>query len=96
MAGGAEAPLRGMTPRKALDLGLALLPGDRQAAGGIDSLTIADNMFLPDLDRFFRRGRLDRGAMMREALALCIRFEVKPVIPPRSCRSSRAAMRRRS
>ncbi len=79
--GGAATALVGVTPRRALDLGLALLPGDRQAAGGIDSLTIADNMLLPDLDRFFRRGRLDRAAMQREALALCARFEVKPNDP---------------
>ncbi len=81
MDGGAETALVGQTPRTALDQGLALLPGDRQAAGGIDSLSIADNMLLPDLDRFFRRGRLDRAAMQREALALCARFEVKPNDP---------------
>jgi ribose transport system ATP-binding protein len=79
--GGAPMPLGAMTPRKALDRGLALLPGDRQHAGAIGSLSIADNMLLPDLDRFFRRGRLDRGAMARQALALCARFEVKPNDP---------------
>ena len=70
-----------MTPRYAMDLGFALLPGDRQGAGGIDSLPIVDNIFLPDVSRFFRGGRMRNGAMVREARELSAIFEVRPNDP---------------
>jgi ribose transport system ATP-binding protein len=77
----AAMPLGGMTPRRAIDLGLALLPGDRQGASGVDSLSVADNMFLPDIDRFFRNGRLSNSRIRREAFALGGAFEVRPNDP---------------
>ena len=70
-----------MTPRRAMELGFALLPGDRQGASGIDSLPIVDNMFLPDIDRFFRGGRMRNGAMVKEARELGAAFEVRPNDP---------------
>ena len=70
-----------MTPRRAMDLGFALLPGDRQGASGIDSLPIVDNMFLPDVGRFFRSGRMRNGAMVKEARELGAAFEVRPNDP---------------
>jgi ribose transport system ATP-binding protein len=73
--------LHDMTPRRAMDLGFALLPGDRQGAGGIDSLPIVDNMFLPDISRFFRAGRMRNGAMLKEARELGAAFEVRPNDP---------------
>ncbi len=74
-------PLQEMTPRRAMDLGFALLPGDRQAASGIDSLPVVDNMFLPDVGRFFRAGRMRNGAMLKEARELGAAFEVRPNDP---------------
>ncbi len=79
----ADAPydLATMTPRRALALGMALLPGDRQGAGGIDTLPVVDNLFLPDLARFLRHGRLQRKVMMQEAAQIGRRFEVMPNNP---------------
>ena len=79
--GAAPRPLAEMTPRRSIDAGLALLPGDRQGASGVDSLSIVENMFLPDIDRFFRGGMLGHGRMRREARALGAAFEVKPNDP---------------
>ena len=79
--GGSPTPLSDLTPRKAIDLGLALLPGDRQGASGVDSLQIVDNMFLPDINRFFTGGFLRNGRMKREAKALGAAFEVRPNDP---------------
>ncbi len=79
--GDARRDLAGMTPRAAIGLGMALLPGDRQGASGVDSLPIVDNLFLPDISRFFRGGRLRRGAMLAEALQLGQRYEVHPNDP---------------
>ena len=62
-------------------MGFALLPGDRQGASGVDSLPIVDNMFLPDVGRFFRGGRMRNGEMLREALRLGTTFEVRPNDP---------------
>lgn len=74
-------PLADMTPRRAMDLGFALLPGDRQGASGVDSLPIVDNMFLPDIGRFFRGGRMRNTAMVKEARDLGAAFEVRPNDP---------------
>jgi len=70
-----------LNPREAIRLGFALLPGDRQHASGVDSLSIVDNMFLPDIDRFFRGGRMRNQAMVREARRLGTVFEVRPNDP---------------
>ena len=75
-------PIGRMSPDRALALDFALLPGDRQNASGVDSLSIADNMLLPDVTRFFRGGFLRPAAMMREAYALGERYEVRPNTPP--------------
>ena len=74
-------PLSALDPRKAIDLGLALLPGDRQGASGVDSLPIVDNLFLPDIERFFVGGFLRNGRMKREAKTLGAAFEVRPNDP---------------
>ena len=74
-------PQAAITPRLAIDNGFALLPADRQGAGGVDSLAVVDNMFLPDIDRFFRGGRMRNREMVRAARALGARFEVRPNDP---------------
>ncbi|HEY6630255.1 MAG TPA: ATP-binding cassette domain-containing protein, partial [Rhizobiaceae bacterium] len=79
--GSASIPLADLSPRRAIDLALALLPGDRQGASGVDSLPIVDNMFLPDIERFFVGGFLRNGRMKREAKALGAAFEVRPNDP---------------
>jgi ribose transport system ATP-binding protein len=73
--------LSDLSPRAAIDRGFALLPGDRQGAGGVDSLQIVDNMFLPDIRRFFQGLRMRNGAMEREARDLGAIFEVQPNDP---------------
>jgi ribose transport system ATP-binding protein len=70
-----------LNPRAAIDMGFALLPGDRQGASGVDSLPIVDNMLLPDVGRFFRGGRMRNGEMVRKARELGAIFEVRPNQP---------------
>lgn len=79
--GGTRIELSSLDPKGAIDRGFALLPGDRQGASGVDSLPIVDNMFLPDVSRFFKAGRMQNGAMVREAHALGTAFEVRPNDP---------------
>jgi ribose transport system ATP-binding protein len=78
---GQPIELSAMTPARAIEMGFALLPGDRQGASGVDSLSIVDNMFLPDIGRFFRLGRVDNAAMVREAVKLGVTYEVRPNDP---------------
>jgi ribose transport system ATP-binding protein len=80
-AAGPAIALAAMSPNRAIGLDFALLPGDRQNASGVDSLSVVDNMLLPDVSRFFRGGFLRRGAMVREARALGTRYEVRPNDP---------------
>jgi len=80
-AAGPTIALAAMSPNRAIGLDFALLPGDRQNASGVDSLSVVDNMLLPDVSRFFRGGFLRRGAMVREARALGTRYEVRPNDP---------------
>lgn len=70
-----------MSPRAAIERGFALLPADRQGASGVDSLSIVDNMLLPDVGRFFRGGRMRNGDMVRAAMQLGTRYEVHPNDP---------------
>lgn len=79
--GGAPFAQTTLNPRRAIEMGFALLPADRPGASGVDSLPIVDNMFLPDVGRFFRGGFMRNGAMVREARALGTTFEVKPNDP---------------
>lgn len=70
-----------LNPRRSIERGFALLPADRPGASGVDSLPIVDNMFLPDVARFFKAGFMRNGAMHREARALGAQFEVRPNDP---------------
>jgi ribose transport system ATP-binding protein len=78
---GPAEPLAAQTPARALAQGQALLPGDRNGASGVGSLPVFENMFLPDMARFFRGGFLRYGQMRREALDLGQRFELRPNDP---------------
>jgi ribose transport system ATP-binding protein len=78
---GAAFDLRTMTPALAMAHGMALLPADRQGASGVDALSIAENMLLPDIDVFFRRGLLNRRAIGKKASELSALYEVRPNNP---------------
>lgn len=81
IAGGPTIAQAKLDPRRAIDLGFALLPADRQNESGVGSLPIVDNMLLPDVRRFFRGGFMRDGAMRREARRLGTVFEVRPNDP---------------
>ena len=80
VSGGAERPLKGMTPSAALDAGIALLPSDRLGAAGVGALSVADNVSLPVLDEF-RRLLLDWPGIFNRALQLGTDYQVRPNRP---------------
>ena len=79
--GGHSIEAATVTPRQAMGLGMALVPGDRQRDGSIPSLSAADNLNVPVLDRFFRGGRLRQGELERNARSLMTGFDVRPAEP---------------
>jgi ribose transport system ATP-binding protein len=70
---GRSLPRRG-DPRASIRAGIAVLPADRLRSGGIASLSVADNISLPDVDRYFLRPSRER-AMVEDVIA---NFDVRP------------------
>ncbi|MCH8183213.1 MAG: sugar ABC transporter ATP-binding protein [Proteobacteria bacterium] len=73
--------LTAMSPGTAIKNGVALLPSDRQGAGGVGELTVEDNVTLTVLDKFFVRIGLSRRRMRRAAQELGARYDVRPNLP---------------
>jgi len=70
-----------ITPAAAIQAGMCYVPGDRLREGCIGELTVADNVGLPVLRRFFRAGWLHRRALASHARAQITRFGVRPPDP---------------
>ena len=78
---GTELDLAEMTPRRAIGVGLALLPANHARQGSVGSLSVADNLTLPALDRYRNRLGLARGRMFQDASRLLIDHDVRPPKP---------------
>ena len=78
---GKATTLVSMTPPKAIEAGLALIPADRQQDGSIGSLPAVENMLIATVGRYFSRGFLRRAAMLGDALRLMDRFDIRPRNP---------------
>jgi ABC-type uncharacterized transport system ATPase subunit len=68
--------------------GVSHLSGDRERAGLVAPMSIAENLVLKgsyDDRRFFRRGRFDRAAARRAAAEAAARFRVTPADPDFDC-----------
>ncbi|MEA2386598.1 MAG: ribose transport system ATP-binding protein [Thermoleophilaceae bacterium] len=75
--------ISGMSPRRAKAIGVVLVPADRQGAGCVASLTTADNVSLPVLGEYFRRGALRRQPRDAAVAGLLSAYAVRPVQPGR-------------
>lgn len=74
--GGDELPLGG-TPADAMARGIALIPADRLREGGIGSLSVAENMTLPQARQFWHRRGSERAAVARMSEV----FDIRPRDP---------------
>jgi ribose transport system ATP-binding protein len=81
---GVTSTLRSLTPRKAMRLGIALLPANRQTLGVVASATVSENLTLPTLRRFYKGGRLRRRLELRTAKDKLHEFDVRPPEPRRT------------
>jgi len=79
-----------LRPRALRRAGLAHLSGDRERAGLVRGMSLAENFILKgswDDRRFFRRGRIDRRAAARAAREAAERFGIVPPDPERDIAS---------
>jgi len=70
-----------LTPERAQQLGLALVPGDRKQQGAVPALSVEKNMLSLVLGRYVRRGVLSHGAIHRTAVERCDTYDVRPPKP---------------
>jgi ribose transport system ATP-binding protein len=69
---GAQMPIE-MRPAQAIEAGLAVLPGDRLRNGGVATLSVSDNIILPQVDRFWGRRRHKAEALENVISVLDVR-----------------------
>jgi ribose transport system ATP-binding protein len=79
--GGGELDLAAITPQRALDAGMALLPAERARDGAVGSLAIEANVTLPVLDRYAGARGLDRRRLLRDAAAMLEENRITPSEP---------------
>jgi ribose transport system ATP-binding protein len=66
-----------MSPALAIRSGVALVPSDRLRQGGVRTLSVRDNLILPDTRRYWRQGRRERAVVT----AATDEFDVQPREP---------------
>jgi len=75
--------LRTMSPRRAIDRGIALLPANRLRDGAAQAATVVENVTLPTLSTFFSGGLLHQRRERRAVAAQLHEFQVVPPEPQR-------------
>ncbi len=70
-----------LTPKTMMNVGMALLPADRQRNSGVGDLTLTQNVSLPVLSSFFSGGRLHQRAERHKVAGLLTDYTVRPPIP---------------
>jgi len=81
--GGESHEQRRLSPHRAMELGMALVPADRRGAGAVLDASVRENVTLPALRRYFRGGLLRSGEERRHVLDVLHRFDVTPPEPDR-------------
>ncbi len=61
--------------------GIAVIPEDRHSSGCVIDMSVAENLFLVDLDRIAKRGVYDPAVMRHEAARLIEEFEIQTAGP---------------
>ncbi len=78
---GSDVELKGLTPRAAIKLGCALLPGNRLVDGSLQTATVKENLTLATLENYFSAGRLRRGRERAHVQELLHGYDVRPPEP---------------
>jgi ribose transport system ATP-binding protein len=75
--------LTGMTPHRAIGMGMVLVPSERLVQGIIATLSIEQNVMLPVLGRLFKGGWLRHRELLRRCDRLLRNYAVQPPDPRR-------------
>ena len=75
--------LDNLTPRKAVEAGMAFLPADRQRQSGIPKATLIENLSMTSGRQFVRYGRLSHCLERAAVERLLNQFDVRPAHPDR-------------
>lgn len=73
-----------MTPRKAKQLGIALVLANRHPASAIRQFTVRENVSMPVLSRFATASRISRSAETKEVRAAIRAVDLRPQDPERA------------
>ncbi|MHB1859300.1 MAG: sugar ABC transporter ATP-binding protein [Solirubrobacteraceae bacterium] len=73
--------VRCTSPRAALRRGIAYLPPNRTRGGALAGATVTENMTMPVLGRYRRRGRIHRRSERITAEEMVRKFDVRPPRP---------------
>lgn len=79
--GGKPLSLRG--PGDGLEAGLALVPEDRRRDGAVPTMTVGENLTLPTIEKYFRRGWLRKNRERAVVESDMARFRINPPIAKR-------------
>ena len=78
---GDTVDLKHLTPKQAIQLGCALLPGNRLVEGSLQSASVMENLTLPTLSSYFLTGLLRHGREREHVQELLHEFDVRPPRP---------------
>jgi ribose transport system ATP-binding protein len=70
-----------LTPRRAMELGVAFVPGDRATLGSIPSLTLTENLTCLVLGQHYKGLRIDHGALDVLARRAMDDYDIRPRRP---------------
>jgi ribose transport system ATP-binding protein len=76
--GSDDTPIHSISPGKAVEAGMALVPANRQEDGVVGELSIGANISLPVIGRFMRGGRLRTKREQEHVVPLLQRYGVVP------------------
>jgi ABC-type sugar transport system ATPase subunit len=79
-------PVRPDDPASAIRAGIAYIPADRQHESALAFMSVRENVTLPKLDQYVRRGRLLHRAERDYAAKLMNDFDVRPAAPEHKMR----------
>ena len=79
--GGQRVELNSMSPGRAMQHGMCLIPGDRKNDGCVAELSVGENIILPLLDRLRGRWGLQRKTMRAQSLKMVHQYDVRPADP---------------
>lgn len=79
--------LSSMTPRRARDARLVLLPADRLRLSGVQEASLMENITLATLNKYVAFGTIRHAKERAAALALAQAFDVRPSDPDRQMRT---------